>query len=205
MRKSTTLEKVILIVLILGIIVYFAYTYIRDNAGFIDGMIPAVTVEDFSIAVGDTKISDLTDKGIDVGYTDEVYTNTYVISKLEEEVTSNTHITNTLLDYNDKILGNIYIYNPSKHIANIKDTVVSYIEIDLKNINAMYEGKMLNDLKYDLNDEFFKDFVIYESNSVIKRIKANNEKYVVVLKYDTSTNEITEAIFAMYEHFMKSK
>ena len=149
MKKSSTIEKVILLVLILGVFAYLVYHYMIEERDFVFGRTPAITVEGTNIVVGNTRVKELTNEGASVGYTIEEMPGFYIVSKLDEEVEANTNITNILIESGDKSIANAYISNASNKKCNIQETSIPYVKVNLEGdyIKATYRGKVLNDMK----------------------------------------------------------
>lgn len=206
MSKSTTLEKIILAVLIFGIIIYFIYSCVQSNRGFVFDATPILNIEGATVDVGKTTVEELTNNGYYIGYTEDTYPGMYIVSQLDEEVEAKTHITNTLLADEEKVLANAYLSNTKTKNVNVKDTTISYVTVDLKEnyVTVTYKDKTLNDMIYDESDDFFGGFEAYGDNKIIKKIRANGNRYVVVMEFDQETKKINSVTVALYEQFEKS-
>lgn len=206
MKKSTTAEKVVLIVLILGVIAYLVYHYFVEQRDFTFGMSPAITVEGTNIVVGNTHVKELVKEGASIGYTIEEMPGFYIVSKLDEEVEANTNITNILIESGDKSIANAYITNASNKTCNIQDATIPYVKVNLEGdyIKATYNGKVLNDMKYDASDDFFKGFEEYQDGSIMKKIKTLGKRYVVVMDYDKESKDLNSVTISLYEQFTQN-
>ncbi len=206
MKKSTTIEKVILIVLILGVIAYLIYQHFAEQKGFTFGIPPTINVEGTDIVVGNTHVKELVEEGASIGYTIEEMPGYYIVSKLDEEVEANTNITNILIESGDMPIASAYIANESNKKCNIQDTSISYLKVNLEEdyIKATYNGRVLNDMKYDSSDEFFKGFEEYQDGSVINKIKTSEKRYVVVMDYDKESKILNSITISLYEQFTQN-